>query len=117
MQVILNGDAMIGDHRAMTAHLETVLEASLGHFGERVLRVDAHLSDDHGAAKADVADIHCTLEAQLVGMAPVIAKDRAATKHQAIQGAVGKLERAVAHATGKHQPHRIKVSVEDVAPD
>jgi len=116
MQVLLNSDTLIKDHRAMTSYLETVLAASLSHFGERVLRVDAHLSDDNSAAKADVDDIHCTLEAQLTGMAPVIAKDRAATTHQAIQGAAGKLERALTHATGKREPHHTKASIEDVPP-
>jgi hypothetical protein len=113
MQVLLNSDTQIKDHRAMTSYLETVLVESLGRFGGRVLRVDAHLSDDNSAAKTDVDDIHCTLEAQVTGLAPVIAKDKAATSHQAIQGAVGKLERAIAHAIGKHEPGRAKASREE----
>lgn len=113
MQVILNSATRVKDHGAMTSHLESVLAASLRHFGERVLRVDAHLSDDNSAAKADVDDVHCTLEALLIGMAPVIAKDRAATAHQAIQGAVGKLERALDHAMGKREPHRTKADIDD----
>lgn len=116
MQVLLNSDTQIEDHRAMTAYLETVLARSLSHFGERVVRIDAHLSDDNSAAKADVDDIHCTLEAQVLGLAPVVAKDRAATSHQAIQGAVHKLEHALAHAVGKHESQRGKASIEDVPP-
>ena len=113
MQVLLNSDNQIKDHRAMTSYLETVLAQSLSHFGQRVVRIDAHLSDDNSAAKADVDDIHCTLEAQVVGFAPVVAKDRAATMHQAIQGAVHKLEHALAHAIGKRESPRVKARIDD----
>ena len=117
MKVLLKGDTQVKDHLAMTSYLEGVLGASLSHFGEHVSRVDAHLSDDNSPAKANVDNIHCTLEAQLVGMAPVIAKDRAATSHQAIQGAADKLERALTHAKGKREAHRAKMGVADVLPE
>jgi hypothetical protein len=45
MQVLLNTDPHIGGRHRMTGHLETVVKDALGHFGERVTRVQAHLAD------------------------------------------------------------------------
>ena len=49
-------------------------------------------------------DIHCTLEARLVGFDAVIVKDHAGSAHQAIEGAVRKLKRAVGTEIAKHDP-------------
>jgi hypothetical protein len=105
MQVLLNSETQIENHRGMTDELRRIVDEVLGRYGERIVRIDAHLSDANSAAKADTDDIHCTLEASLAGLAPVVVKDRAATAHQAMHGAVGKLDRALAHAFGKHDQH------------
>ncbi len=65
---------------------------ALGHYGERITRVEAHLSDANSLAKANTDEIHCTLETRLVGLDPVIVKERAGTAHQAPQ----QLRRALA---------------------
>lgn len=104
MQILLNTDPHIDGRQAMSDHLESVVKDSLGHYGERVTRVEAHLTDANGAAKGGPDDIHCTLEARPVGLEPVVVKDRAGTAHQAIQGALGKLERALAGAFEKRDP-------------
>ena len=80
----------------------------MSRFGEHITRVEAHLSDANSAAKANPDEIHCTLEARLVHRDPIVVKDHAATAHQAINGAVGKLERAVATAIEKHDPRRAR---------
>ena len=49
-------------------------------------------------------DIHCTLEARLVGLDALVVKDHAANAHQAIEGAVRKLKRAVGTTLAKHDP-------------
>ena len=108
MQVLLNGDSQIKNHLAMKMHLNELVDDVLAHYGARISRVDAHLSDADSAAKTDTDDIHCMLEASLPGFAPVVVEARAATAHEAMHGAVGKLDRAVAHAFGKHdQRHRM----------
>jgi hypothetical protein len=104
MQILLNTDPRIDGGQAMSDHLDTVVKEALGHYGERISRVEAHLTDANGAARGGPDDIHCTLEARAVGREPVIVKDRAATAHQAIQGALRKLERALATAFEKHDP-------------
>lgn len=95
MQVLLNTDTHIDGRQAMSDHLESVVKDALGHYGERITRVEAHVTDANGAAKIGPEDIHCTLEARPAGHVPVVAKDRAASAHQAIQGALHKLERVL----------------------
>ena len=72
----------------------------------QVTRVEAHLTDNTGHQRIHPEEIQCTLEARLVGLEPVVVKDQAGSAHQAIQGAVGKLQRAVAAVLGKHDAHR-----------
>lgn len=104
MQVLLNTDPHTDGRQAMAEYLEAEVAAVLGHYGERITRVEAHLSDANSPAKANTDEIHCTLEARLVGLDPVVVKDRAGSAHQAIHGALGKLERALTSTIGKHEP-------------
>ncbi len=104
MQVLLNTDPHIDGRQGMSDYLESVVTEALGHYGERITRVEAHMSDANSAAKANTDDIQCTLEARLVGRDPVVVKERAGTAHQAIHGAVRKLERALDSALGKYDP-------------
>jgi len=104
MQVLLNTDPHTDGRHEMAEHLESVVKDALGRFGEQITRVEAHLSDANSHNKAGRDDIHCTLEARLVGLEPVVVKDHAGTAHQAINGAVGKLKRAVTTVIEKHDP-------------
>ena len=106
MQVILNTDPHTDGRHEMALHLEATVKDALGRFGEHITRVEAHLADANSHVKANPDEIHCTLEARLVGMDPVVVKDHAGTAHQAIQGAISKLKRAVATALAKHDSRR-----------
>ena len=104
MQVLLQADPNTDGRHKMQAHLEAVINDALERFGERITRVEAHLSDAHSAAKPSPDDIHCTLEAHVVGIGPIVVKDHAGNAHQAIEGAVRKLKRAVTSEIEKHDP-------------
>lgn len=106
MQILLNTDTHVDGRKGMAEHLDTVVKEALHRFGEHVTRVEAHVSDAVSHAKAHPQDIFCTLEARLIGHEPVVVKDHAASAHQAIQGAVVKLKRAVATALEKHDVRR-----------
>jgi ribosome-associated translation inhibitor RaiA len=106
MQVLLNTDPHTDGRHEMAEHLEAVVKDALGRFGEQITRVEAHLSDANSHAKASPDAIHCTLEARLVGLEPVVVKDHAGTAHQAINGAAAKLKRAVDTVLSKHDPRR-----------
>ena len=119
MQVLLQADPNTDGRHKMQAHLEAVVKNALDRFRERITRVDAHLSDAHSAMKTGPDDIHCTLEAHLVGMGPIVVKDHASNAHQAIEGAVRKLKRAVASEIEKHDPrsHRARSTAPIADPD
>lgn len=109
MQVFLNTDQHVDGRHRMAEHLTTVVKDALDRFGEQITRVEAHLADAISHVKTDHVktnpdEIQCTLEARLVGLEPVVVKDRAGNAHQAIHGAVGKLKRAVATVLEKHVP-------------
>lgn len=106
MQVLLNTDPHVDGSHLMAAHLETVVKHALGRFDSQITRVQAHLADANSHVKANPDEIHCTLEARLVGLSPVVVKDHAGNAHQAIQNAVGKLERAIDTAVAKYTPRR-----------
>jgi ribosome-associated translation inhibitor RaiA len=105
MQILLHADPNTDGSQPMQEHLQTVVKAALGRFGERITRVEAHLSDANSAARSSADDIHCTLEARLVGLDPLVVKEHAANAHQAIEGAVRKLKRALGTAIEKHDLH------------
>lgn len=109
MQISLHSSLHASGSHPMTEHLQSVVLPALARFGDRVLRVAAHLSDANGAARSGSDDIHCTLEAHLVGSDPVVVKEQGANAHQAIAGAVHKLKRAVGTAIAKHDPRGRRV--------
>jgi hypothetical protein len=104
MQILLHSDPNTDGSHLMAEHLDAVVKDALGRFGERITRVEAHLSNVISDAKPGVAEIHCTLVAKLLRLDPVVVKDQAGNAHQAIDGALRKLIRAVATAVGKHDP-------------
>ncbi len=106
MQTLLHSDPHTHGGHAMSEHFAAVAKAALGRFGERVTRVEAHLSDASGAASSGASDIHCTLQARVIGAEAVVVKDRAGNAHQAIEGALRKLKRAVGAAVAKQDPRR-----------
>ncbi len=113
MQILLHSDAHTDGSHLMAEHLTTVVGSAMGRFGERVTRVEAHLSDVNGPSKPGGDDIHCTLEARLVGLDNIVAKEHAGNAHQAIEGALRKLKRAVGAEIAKHDPrgHRSRATV------
>jgi ribosome-associated translation inhibitor RaiA len=106
MQILLNSDPNVNGGHLMAEHLKQVVTDAMGRFGEHITRVEAHVSDANSSAKSGANDIHCTLEARLVGLDPLVVKDHAGNAHQAIDGAVRKLKRAVETALAKHDDPR-----------
>jgi hypothetical protein len=104
MQILLHSDPNTDGSQLMADHFATVVKGAMGRFGERVTRVEAHLSDVNAQAKSSDDDIHCTLQASLVGLDAIVVKDHAGNAHQAIEGALRKLKRAVGAEIAKHDP-------------
>lgn len=84
----------------ITSALEQYIEEKLGkvdkRWGERITRVRVFL-DDTNSTKGGV-DKHCTMEARLAGLDPVVAETTASEAYKAIDLNVDKLIRALEHA-------------------
>ena len=106
MQVLFNTDHHTDGSHEMADHLKAVVKDAVSQFGVQVTRVVAHITDETSSAKTTPDEIQCTLEARLVGLEPVVVKDRAGSVHQAIHGAAGKLKRAVGTVLAKHDPRQ-----------
>jgi ribosome-associated translation inhibitor RaiA len=105
MQVIVHSDHNITADASLTQRVEAEVSNSIGRFAERIVKVEAFLSDTN-SSKHGARDKRCVLEAKIAGSRPVVATDEAPTVLQALEGAAGKLERALEHAFGKHDGHR-----------
>ncbi|CAN5137489.1 HPF/RaiA family ribosome-associated protein [soil metagenome] len=104
MQILLHSDSNTDGGHLMADHLQNVVQDAMARFSDHVTRVEAHLSDANSQAKSSDDDIHCTLEARLVGRDTIVVKDHAGNAHQAIEGALRKLKRAVETELAKHDP-------------
>jgi ribosome-associated translation inhibitor RaiA len=101
MQVIVNSDHNITGDASLTERVEATLSDSIGRFAERIVKVEVFLSDAN-SSKHGARDKRCVLEARVAGAQSVVATGEAPTVLEAIEGAAAKLERALEHATGKH---------------
>ncbi|MES2757274.1 MAG: HPF/RaiA family ribosome-associated protein [Pseudomonadota bacterium] len=108
MQININTDKTIERHKGLDDHVESVVNAAIGRFGEHITRVEVHLSDDNSQKSADGGN-RCLLEARVTGYQPIAVSDHAVTLHVAISGAADKLKRALDSALGRlhdKQMHR-----------
>jgi hypothetical protein len=116
MQVLLHCDNHVKGGHLMAEHLQTVVTGALGRFGERIKRVEAHVSEVEGRARNSADSLHCRLEARLADMEAVVVSEHGASAHQAIEGGVRKLKRAVGAAIGKQDPRRQQAMRDAVQP-
>ncbi len=105
MQIQLNTDHNIEAHEGLSNHVSAVVEAALSRFGDRVTRVEVHLSDENGD-KSGQDDKRCMMEVRLAGRQPIAVTHHADSVHMAIDGAVAKLERAVETISGRSRDDR-----------
>lgn len=100
MQIQLNTDNIIDGTERLQAHVERIVEKSLGRFDERITRLEVHLNDVNGPKESD-DDHRCAIEARLRGLQPITVTHTADTLDQALQGATRKLERVLDSTLGK----------------
>lgn len=61
MQVLLNTDPDTDGRQALSDYLESLVTEALRQFDERIIRVEAPLSDANNSAKANTDEIQCRL--------------------------------------------------------
>jgi hypothetical protein len=100
MQVQVNTDRNIQGSDALAAQAAAVVEGALGRFVDQVTRVEVHLRDEN-AGKGGGDHKRCLMEARLEGRQPTAVTHRAATVGAAMDGAAGKLARAIGSTLGR----------------
>lgn len=117
MQILVKSDESIENSQGLIQHVENTVQASLERFSQDITRVEVHLSDQNGARKGE-NDKRCLMEARVSGRPPFAVSHDADSVHQAIDGAVDKLERSLESLMGKREDARrvapsLEVEVED----
>ena len=100
MLIEVRTDGNIQGSEQLSDHVKTVVHAALDRFGDRIRRIDVHLSDEIGS-KIGHGDKCCMIEARRDGHEPVVVTHRETTMDQAIRGAVHSLRNSIESACGK----------------
>jgi ribosome-associated translation inhibitor RaiA len=100
MQVIVNSDHSIHAGESVAERVEAVVRGAVDRHESRITRVEVHLADVNGPKHGD-NEKRCMMEARIGGLRPIAVTHQAPTLLEAIEGAAGKLERAVDHALAR----------------
>jgi len=101
MQVQVSTDNHIEGGEELTRKVEAVVEGALGRFGDRITRVEVHLSDENSSSKFGDNDKRCVMEARPAGHQPITVSDQGASLEQALDGAADKLEKTLRRTFGR----------------
>ncbi len=101
MIIQVNTDSNIEGNKELAQHIEANVAGSLEHYGEKITRVEVHLSDENSDKKGGSKDMRCLLEARLAGHQPLAVSHKAATMEQAVDGAVEKMKHALDSTLGR----------------
>lgn len=101
MLVQFSTDANIAGTEALAEQVEASIRGGLGHLCDQLTRVEVHLSDTNSGAKGGADDKRCVLEARPVTLKPIAVTHQAATPEEAVDGATGKLKRALESLFGR----------------
>lgn len=129
MQVQVKTDNHVEGREKLIAHVEGVIRDAVDRFEDEVTHVEAHLGDVNSDEKSGADDMRCMLEARLAGVKNIAVTHQDESLHLAIEGAAGKLTKALESALGKLQDRQrrragtgelsadvIRESDDDVAP-
>ena len=100
MFIQINTDNQIESDAERDERLEEQIRQRLARFESRITDVQVHVADINGP-RGGGADLRCTFEARVNGLAPLAVTDNGATVEQAILGAAKKAARALDHQFGK----------------
>ena len=92
MRIQVNTDDHVKGDERLTHHVIGLVEEALDRFGDRITRVEVHLSEQKSHHSPGENE-HCMLEARLAGHQPIAVTHRGETMEQAIDGAVERLQR------------------------
>ncbi|MCU0227028.1 MAG: HPF/RaiA family ribosome-associated protein [Bryobacterales bacterium] len=92
MRIQVNSDKTVDVNDGLKLAVKTHMKKSFDRYGDRVTRVEVHLSDLNGNRGGDM-DKRCLLEVRPAGMDPLAVTHQAATVDDAWKGATRKMVR------------------------
>jgi hypothetical protein len=101
MKIQLNTDSSIEGSDALAQTLETTIHAALDRYGDRITRVEVHLSDEDGTTGAGPSAMRCLLEARPAGLDPVVVTGSADTIERAFHDAAQKMQSVLDSTFGR----------------
>jgi hypothetical protein len=101
----IHADNQIDRDNERDLRLEDQIRQRLARFEGRITDVEVHVSDVNGP-RGGAADLRCSIEARVSGIAPVAAIDEGDTVDRAVIGAAKKVVRALDHQLGKLNDRR-----------
>ena len=104
MQILVSTDNHINGSAELVHRVEVVIDVALGHFGDRITRVEVYLSDENGSQKFGNDDKRCVLEARLAGLKPIAVSHKGASLEQALKRAADKLAKTLMRTLGRIRP-------------
>jgi hypothetical protein len=99
VQIQINTDRHIDADDDLRQSIQAAVTQTLGRFGERLTRVEVHLTDVN--AQKGGKDIRCVMEARPAGMPPVMVDELSREVGTAVREAAAKLERALETRIGR----------------
>jgi hypothetical protein len=93
MTIQVNTDNHIRGDADLAGRVESIVAATLGRFGDRITRVEVHLSDENSKQKDAGVGVRCRMEARPGGRQPVAVTADGATAEVATEVAAEKLEK------------------------
>lgn len=105
MQVLVKTDNVIRGSENLNSSVEATVVEALRKFGEQVITVHVHLKDVNSHKKGE-GDKHCTMEARLAGIQPIVVHQDADTVDAAVDGCAEKLWKTIDRHIGKMGDHK-----------
>lgn len=117
MQIQVNTDNQIEGSEGLNRQVEEVVEGALARFGDRITRVEVHLSDQNSSQKTGDNDKRCVMEARLAGLQPIAASSDGSSLDQALDGAAAKLEQSLTRTLGRLDDSKGRASIDGEQPN
>lgn len=101
MKIQVNTDSSLEGGEAIAQTVETTVHDGLDRYGERLIRVEAHLGDEDGTSGDGPRGLRCLLEARPSGMDPVVVTGFGDTVERACHDATHKMQSLLASKFGR----------------
>ena len=105
MNILVSTDRNIHSSSDFNRYVSTVLTSALDRYKGQITRIEVHVGDENGTKVGSGDDKRCLIEVKVAHLKPIVVHHNEDTVHQALDGAVDKLVRAMDSQIGKLAQH------------